>query len=62
MTKKQRDAETLYRLCVIQLEEMRICGMLNEEEYDRIRVYLASFLSAPYGMLEAEDMLWKREL
>lgn len=36
--------------------------IITSEEYDTVRSYLAEELEAPIGMLEAENMLWKKEL
>ncbi len=62
MTDKQNESETIYRLGVIVLDNLLRQGLIYEEEYDRSRTVLAKTLQAPFGMLEAEDRLWKKEL
>ena len=62
MTDKQNESETIYRLGVIVLDNLLHQGLICEEEYDRLRTIIAKNLQAPFGMLEAEDRLWKKEL
>ena len=62
LTDRQNESETMYRLGVIVLDNLLHQGLICKEEYDRSRVVLANNLQAPFGMLEAEDRLWKKEL
>ena len=62
MNKKQNEAETLYRLSVMALDEILARQSITVDEYDHMRVYLARELAAPFGLLESENMLWKKEL
>ena len=60
MTEEQKKAEMKYRLSAVVLDELEKEGLLTEEEYDKCRVALAKGFNAPIGLLEAEDMLWKK--
>ena len=62
MTDEQNEAETLYRLGVILLDYLLSQTLINADQYDRARTCLAHNLQAPLGLLEAEDMQWKKEL
>ena len=62
MDKKQNAAETVYRLSVVVLDTILMKHALSSEEYDRLRRHLAEDTGAPIGLLESENMLWKKEL
>ena len=62
MDKKQNAAETVYRLSVVVLDTLLMKHALSSEEYDRLRRHLAEDTGAPIGLLESENMLWKKVL
>ena len=62
MNKKQNESEMLYRLTVMVLDAIFERQSITVDEYDHMRSYLARELAAPFGLLESEDMLWKKEL
>ena len=62
MDKKQNAAETVYRLSVVVLDTLLMKHALSSEEYDRLRRHLAEDTGAHIGLLESENMLWKKEL
>lgn len=61
MTDKQNEAETIYRLGTIILDRLLNQELVDEDQYDRLRIMLAENLQAPFGQLESEDRLWKKE-
>ncbi len=62
LTDKQNESEIIYRLGVIVLGNSLHQGLICEEEYDVSRTVLAKNSQASFGLLEAEDRLWKKEL
>jgi len=62
MNKKQNESEMLYRLTVMVLDAIFQRQSITVDEYDHMRIHLARELAAPFGLLESEDMLWKKEL
>lgn len=62
MDKKQNASETNYRLAVVLLDTLLMKQAITPEEYDCLRCHLAEDTGAPIGLLESENMLWKKEL
>ncbi len=62
MDKKQTTSETVYRLSVVVLDTLLSKQAISSEEYDCLRCHLAEDAGAPIGLLESENMLWKKEL